>query len=81
MRFFWSSQVQDLAWAALPVTILVVTHDLPFAVELCPRSVILDSGRVVHDGPTLDALTDAPMLARHRLELPPGFDPRAVTPR
>ncbi|HEX6967406.1 MAG TPA: ABC transporter ATP-binding protein [Micromonosporaceae bacterium] len=63
---------------ALPVTLLMVTHDLPYALELCDRSVILDAGRVVADGPTLDLLTDADLLGRHRLELPYGFDPSAA---
>jgi cobalt/nickel transport system ATP-binding protein len=62
----------------LPVTLLMVTHDLPYALELCDRSVVLDAGRIVADGPTLDLLTDAPLLAAHRLELPFGFDPRVA---
>ena len=57
----------------LDLTILVVTHDLPYAMELCDRSVILDAGRIVADGPTHDILGDAELLARHRLELPRGF--------
>jgi cobalt/nickel transport system ATP-binding protein len=63
---------------ALPVTLLMVTHDLPYALELCDRSVILDNGRIVADGSTVDLLADAELLARHRLELPYGFDPRLV---
>jgi cobalt/nickel transport system ATP-binding protein len=59
--------------AALPVTVLLVTHDLPYALKLCPRSVIMDGGRIVADGPTADLLGDADLLARHRLELPYGF--------
>lgn len=54
-------------------TMLMVTHDLPYALQLCPRSVVLDSGRVVADGPTRDLLADAELLTRHRLELPFGF--------
>ena len=37
--------------AALDRTLLVVTHDLPFAAELCERAVILSGGRIVADGP------------------------------
>ena len=66
--------------AALEVTVLMVTHDLPFALQLCPRSVILDAGRVQADGDTRTLLTDAGLMARHRLELPFGFDPQADTP-
>jgi cobalt/nickel transport system ATP-binding protein len=31
-------------------TMLVVTHDLPFAAALCERAVVLSAGRVVADG-------------------------------
>jgi cobalt/nickel transport system ATP-binding protein len=60
---------------SLPVTVLMVTHDLPYALELCPRSVIIDDGRIVADAPTAQLLGDADLMARHRLELPFGFDP------
>ena len=60
---------------ALPVTLLMVTHDLPYAMQLCPRSVVLDGGAVVADGRTRDLLADQELLAAHRLELPYGFDP------
>ncbi len=57
----------------LDVTILMVTHDLPYAMELCERSVVLSEGTVVGDGPTREVLGDAALMARHRLELPVGF--------
>ncbi|NLT55346.1 MAG: ABC transporter ATP-binding protein [Actinomycetales bacterium] len=62
----------------LDVTVLMVTHDLPYALELCPRSVILSGGVIVADGPTPRLLADTELLARHRLELPYGFDPQLL---
>ena len=56
----------------------MVTHDLPYALQLCPRSVLLDDGRVVADGPTRELLADADLMREHRLELPYGFDPLSV---
>ena len=58
---------------SLDVTIVMVTHDLPYAFELCERSVILSGGVIVADGETGDILKDQPLLAKHRLELPVGF--------
>jgi cobalt/nickel transport system ATP-binding protein len=55
-------------------TLLVVTHDLPFAAELCDRAVVLSGGRIVADGRCLDILRDEDLLAAHDLELPAGFD-------
>ncbi|MEV4734032.1 ABC transporter ATP-binding protein [Saccharopolyspora sp. NPDC049426] len=66
---------RELAEVLLAVggTTLMVTHDLPYALQLCPRSVIIDDGRVVADGSTADLLADEELLAAHRLELPFGF--------
>ena len=55
-------------------TMLVVTHDLPFAAELCERAVILSGGRIVADGPCTEILGDERLLAANDLELPAGFD-------
>jgi cobalt/nickel transport system ATP-binding protein len=63
---------------SLDVTVLMVTHDLPYALELCPRSVVLSDGVIVADGATYDVLTDDALMSAHRLELPFGFDPRTV---
>lgn len=60
---------------SLDVTLLMVTHDLPYALELCPRAVLLDGGVVVADAPTPELLLDADLMCEHRLELPYGFDP------
>jgi cobalt/nickel transport system ATP-binding protein len=63
---------------ALDVTVLMVTHDLPYAMQLCPRSVVLSDGVIVADGSTYDVLTDDALMSAHRLELPFGFDPRSM---
>lgn len=64
--------------ARQPVTQVVVTQDLPFALELCPRALIMDAGEIVADGATPALLADARLLAAHRLELPYGFDPTSI---
>ncbi|MFG3259509.1 energy-coupling factor ABC transporter ATP-binding protein [Streptomyces sp. NPDC048172] len=64
---------------SLDVTVLMVTHDLPYALELCPRSVILGDGVIAADGPTQQLLSDPGLMSAHRLELPFGFDPRSVS--
>jgi cobalt/nickel transport system ATP-binding protein len=62
----------------LDITILMVTHDLPYALQLCPRSLIMNGGTITADGPTAALLADAELLAANRLELPFGFDPAAL---
>lgn len=60
---------------SLPVAVLMVTHDLPYALELCPTSALMDEGRIVTSGPTRRLLADEALLHAHRLELPFGFRP------
>jgi cobalt/nickel transport system ATP-binding protein len=56
--------------ADLPVTQLIATHDLEFVVEICPRTIVLDGGRIVADGPTRRLLDDEPLMLAHGLERP-----------
>lgn len=58
---------------SLAITIVMVTHDLPYALELCERSVILSGGIIVADKNTREVLGDKDLLQAHRLELPVGF--------
>ena len=58
---------------SLPVTKIVVTHDLPVAYELCERALILAQGRIVADGAIEAILLDTGLLAANDLELPHGF--------
>ena len=54
----------------LPMAQLIATHDLEFVVEICPRTIVLDGGRIVADGPTLELLDDEPLMLAHGLERP-----------
>jgi cobalt/nickel transport system ATP-binding protein len=60
---------------SLDLTVLMVTHDLPYALQLCPRSAIMNQGVIVARGPTRDLLADRELMAANRLALPYGFDP------
>jgi cobalt/nickel transport system ATP-binding protein len=53
----------------LPQAMLVATHDLRLVQELLPRTVVMDEGIAVADGPTSDILADATLLAAHGLEI------------
>ena len=55
---------------SLPVAQLVASHDLEFVVEVCPRVVVLDGGRVVAVGPTATVLRDEALMEAHGLEVP-----------
>lgn len=57
----------------LPMTQVIITHDLPLALELCPRSLIMRGGRIVADGATGELLADRHLLEENGLELPYGF--------
>ena len=59
---------------SLNITLLMVTHDLPFANELCQRAVILSAGVVAADDEISSVLANKQLLNAHRLELPKGFD-------
>jgi cobalt/nickel transport system ATP-binding protein len=53
----------------LAPTMIISTHDLRLVKNLCPRTVILDEGRVVADGPTSSLLADEQLLDAHGLEI------------
>lgn len=54
----------------LDQTILVTTHDLHMVKEILPRSIVMDGGVVVADGPTEGILSDHVLLESHGLEMP-----------
>jgi len=55
---------------SLPQTLLIATHDMRLVKEILPRTVIMDEGRVVADGPTETIMRDTKLLERHGLEAP-----------
>jgi cobalt transport protein ATP-binding subunit len=55
---------------SLDQTMLVSTHDMRLVVEVFERTVVVDDGVVVADGPTSRILADAPLLETHGLEAP-----------
>ena len=57
----------------LDVAMLIVTHDLALVLELCPRTALVDGGRIVANGPSRELLSDEALLAAHRLEPPYGL--------
>ena len=54
----------------LDKTIVLATHDLDLVLELCPRCLIMNDGRIVYDGPTQETLSNAQLLHSNGLELP-----------
>jgi cobalt/nickel transport system ATP-binding protein len=57
--------VRDLA-----VTGVFATHDLALAADLCSRTIVLDGGCIVADGPTREILFDDDLMLAHGLEQP-----------
>jgi cobalt transport protein ATP-binding subunit len=55
---------------SLSETLLVSTHDMRLVAEVFRRTVVMDEGRVVADGPTAELLADEALLAAHGLERP-----------
>lgn len=56
--------------AILPAAQLIATHDLEMVLDLCPRTLIIDRGRIVADGESREILADATLMANHGLEIP-----------
>lgn len=59
----WSSRREliDLLGGFLH-TCLIATHDLDMVRELCPRTIAIDGGRVIADGPTDQVFADTAVM-------------------
>jgi cobalt/nickel transport system ATP-binding protein len=51
-------------------TKLIATHDLELVVEMCSRVIVLDRGRIVADGATVELLNNEELMLAHGLERP-----------
>ena len=49
---------------------LIATHDMRLVSEVLPRTVVMDGGVIVADGPTDTILADGALLEAHGLEAP-----------
>ena len=56
--------------AGLPQAMLVSTHDMAMVRDTFPRTIVLDGGVIVADGPTERILADDALLEAHGLERP-----------
>jgi cobalt/nickel transport system ATP-binding protein len=54
----------------LPVTQVIATHDLEMILETCRRTLVIDRGQVVADGPARELLANAALMEAHGLEVP-----------
>lgn len=51
-------------------TRIVTSHDLDMVLELCDRTIVLNDGKVMADGPTRDIFNNVELLEACRLEKP-----------
>ena len=60
----------------LPQTMIIATHDLDLALDLCQRTILLKEGQIHTDAAARDVLRDASLLDECSLELPLSFQKR-----
>ena len=60
---------------AIPATQLIATHDLELVAELCGRTLVMDGGRIVAQGDTIE------ILSNEKLMLAPRFGASAYSGR
>ncbi len=56
--------------AGLPSSILLATHDLEMVLALCPKTVVMDRGKIWAEGDTRQLLSDDQLMREHGLEVP-----------
>ncbi|MEM7539603.1 MAG: energy-coupling factor ABC transporter ATP-binding protein [Chloroflexota bacterium] len=56
-------------------TVFVASHDLELVLEVCPRVVLLDEGRIIADGDAREIMGDVALMEAHGLERPHSLMP------
>ena len=54
----------------LPGTKLIATHELDLVLDVCPRVLVLDSGKLAADGESAKLLANPELMDKHGLEVP-----------
>lgn len=62
--------IERLRQESMPQTVLIAGHDLELMLELCPRACVMDAGRVVAAGATVDLFADDRLMLACGLEVP-----------
>jgi energy-coupling factor transporter ATP-binding protein EcfA2 len=60
----------------IPATKIIASHDLDLVVDLCQRTIILDGGLIIADGPTIELLSNEQLMIEHGLEKPHSLQHR-----
>ena len=55
--------------------LVVFSADITIAIETCQRVIILDQGKIVAAGSTIDLLTDSELLKQYAVEIPSALSP------
>jgi cobalt/nickel transport system ATP-binding protein len=56
--------------SGLKATLIIATHDLELVLDVCPRTVLMDHGKVWADGETRSMMANAELMETHGLEVP-----------
>ena len=72
---------QMRAIAATGRSVLWVTHDLQAALQVAPRTIVMDNGKIVADGPSREVLTAAVLEPVYRVKVAADGDTLKFTRR
>ncbi len=61
---------------SIPATKIIASHDLELIVALCSRTIVMDAGLIVADGPTIGLLSNEQLMIDHGLERPHSLQHR-----